>query len=926
MSMDETNPSGIEGTDGQGSDRTETTGGIDRRGYLRLAGGAAASLAMLGSAGSAVGETVRNETIELSRNEHLETRLGDGDAFENVLIDATAGRCTHKLIADGDNWSIRNVAIKGRLTGDRAEQGFNLTVTEGGSAVVENLYMGDGTVDGNWVPIFVPLEHAGTLTFRNLHVAHWPNNGLYASAPGIESRGGRGGVVQIESCYAHNNNIDGFRIGTDGSYVRDSVVHVDGDVPDVFGGKENARGVWAREGGDVTIENCDILLEHPDSTYAVWESGDDDGVARVVDSEVAAPGGRMYRGNVRTTNVGNDPDPTPPSGVPMSPEEALDGTSGGGGGDPEPSGPGLFEISNRDFDQLATYQFSVDGALEPTDSVNLSDTDSISGSSAEGRVNGGADTYRVAGSITDLSIDGPASLTMDGQSVSAEAPNRLAIANSGDDGTTDYQFSASGALESTDELNSGDEISGSSAQGGVNGGTDAYYYGGRISGFEYDGEIAVAINGREANPNTLLGHYLRVQATENRTTYDFAVSEALRQGPEFDTDGTDAIDGLSASGQVGGSGADDYYFGGDLSYFSHDGDLDLYVDGEQVDLDTVSRPSNYLRVQGTGPQSTYEFDVSGALQAAPDFDNDGTDAIDGSTGSGRVNNTGSDDFYFEGTLDRFVHDGDLELYVNDEQVNPEMVGLEHVLSIDGDGSRAEYEFTVSGNLIKSKARGASINSSDEVSGQSASGSVIGGADSYAFNGQVTDFSIDNDGATVYVDGEEVDPGTSGGNSKTISITGTGERVAYEFTVSGDLQGTDSLNPADEVSGSSAQGVVVGATDQYRFSGELSSISVENPEAVSVAVDGEEIDIGSGGSGSHTITISNDGYSQPATYRFSVDGELRPTDSVNSGDEISGSSADGRVNGGSDTYRYTGAVTAFEYDGPLDVVIDGEQVQ
>jgi hypothetical protein len=77
---------------------------------------------------------------------------------------------------------------------------------------------------------------------------------------------------------------------------------------------------------------------------------------------------------------------------------------------------------------------------------------------------------------------------------------------------------------------------------------------------------------------------------------------------------------------------------------------------------------------------------------------------------------------------------------------------------------------------------------------------------------------------------------------------------------------------------------------------------------------------------HSITISNRAYDTPATYRFEVSGDLGATDSVNSNDEISGTSAQGQVNGGSDTYRYSGDVTSFENDGPVDVSVDGTVVQ
>lgn len=47
--------------------------------------------------------------------------------------------------------------------------------------------------------------------------------------------------------------------------------------------------------------------------------------------------------------------------------------------------------------------------------------------------------------------------------------------------------------------------------------------------------------------------------------------------------------------------------------------------------------------------------------------------------------------------------------------------------------------------------------------------------------------------------------------------------------------------------------------------------------------------------------------------------------IDANDNVSGSRAQGQVNGGADTYRYPGNVTAFENEGPVDLVVDGKTV-
>lgn len=76
------------------------------------------------------------------------------------------------------------------------------------------------------------------------------------------------------------------------------------------------------------------------------------------------------------------------------------------------------------------------------------------------------------------------------------------------------------------------------------------------------------------------------------------------------------------------------------------------------------------------------------------------------------------------------------------------------LMIEGSGSRAAYSFTVSGSLAEADGPG-SLGGTDEISNSSATGAVRNGTDSYLFDGEITDFSLDGD-ARVLIDGEEVD--------------------------------------------------------------------------------------------------------------------------------------------------------------------------
>jgi hypothetical protein len=93
-------------------------------------------------------------------------------------------------------------------------------------------------------------------------------------------------------------------------------------------------------------------------------------------------------------------------------------------------------------------------------------------------------------------------------------------------------------------------------------------------------------------------------------------------------------------------------------------------------------------------------------------------------------------------------------------------------------------------------------------------------------------SID-DSATVEVDGEVVDPATLGQTETEIEIVGSGEYTEYEFDVSGEITGGSGLNPADSFSGDSASGTVVGGSDTYTFTGELTNLSVDGTATVRI---------------------------------------------------------------------------------------------
>jgi len=454
---------------GTSSDRSECTGSLGRRRYLGLVGASALGTA-IGASRAASGAS-EYTTYTIDPGGTFTQRVSSEETFENVLVDATAADAGVRIVASGSNWAIRNVGIKGRLDAVD-EAAFRLQVNDGSTGVFENVYLGDGAVDGGRGGVFVPTSHEGTLYVSECNVQYWPDNGIYASAPGRSERGGEGGQIVIERSYARNNNIAGFRIGTDRSIVRESVVHVDEGPPANPAGKVNARGIWVKEGGSVRVENADILLAHSDGSYGVLE-GDDNSVslAQVLDSEVAATdgaGGR-FRGNVETSDVGSDPNVEQPPDVPRSAKEAALGRIL----------PKSVDIAGGTGSDTLEYAFEVTGEIAGTRSTEGNDV--VSDGRASGIAVGASDIFRYSGELVGLDVDLPGNESIVSVSVDRSEGRIEFDGGARNDDRLDYYVRATGSIGPASNINSSDVYSDTEAKGYiVNGGRDTYSYTGDV--------------------------------------------------------------------------------------------------------------------------------------------------------------------------------------------------------------------------------------------------------------------------------------------------------------------------------------------------------------------------------------------------------------------------------------------------------------
>jgi hypothetical protein len=310
----------------------------------------------------------------------------------------------------------------------------------------------------------------------------------------------------------------------------------------------------------------------------------------------------------------------------------------------------------------------------------------------------------------------------------------------------------------------------------------------------------------------------------------------------------EVVDGNHAEGRIGPTrGTDAFRFAGSIVDFSLDGDAAVFLNDERVDPAVLANTIDIL--SNAGDRAFYEIAVSGKLIAGTDADLSGgthPDSIDEDRASGSVAEGGSDTYHYSGDLLKLSVEQPTVTHVNGDSVRD----LPNTLTIESTAEdRASYEVAVAGRIgagFDADLTGAthpdSISGGDDdfiaERGTEASGSVAGGGtDTYLFSKAITDLSVDGP-ADVYLNGEPVEELP---NTFTVKSTDE-ERAFYEVSVDGRIEaGSDAdLSGAthpDSIDGNTASGSVAsGGVDSYRFTGDLTDLTVDGP--AETAVNGE----------------------------------------------------------------------------------------
>jgi hypothetical protein len=406
------------------------------------------------------------DTVTIGAGQTREWVLSDGETLENLLIDISASNAEFRIIARSANWEIRNIGVRGVWNDDTKQEPIVLETPSGSTGIVQNFYWADGIPDDVYPGVtgfFVPHTHAGTIKFDRCNLSWFPDNSWYASGPGQTDEyghsGGAGGQIHITNSYAEGSRSAHFRIGSDGSFVRNCVAvggdrgligrfeNIEAYDSDFTGGRFGSVVAgspgWQKHASThatITLENCRWDTEH-----------------------------KYYGTNqINGESVGSDYRTSPPHDCPETAEDAASSTqamipgktgplyedgTGGGTGDDGDTGDGggdtgsrrVFEIiapsgSNVEYTFTATGDVSKHDASdtvgsigESNDVINVNDDGTVSVSGSTG--NGYGDAFLVGGEITSFTTStGNVTTRIDGSEID---PSQIGTGGTGDDGTDD---------------------------------------------------------------------------------------------------------------------------------------------------------------------------------------------------------------------------------------------------------------------------------------------------------------------------------------------------------------------------------------------------------------------------------------------------------------------------------------------------------
>lgn len=498
--------------------------------------------------------------------------------FEGIDIDISASGTTAGLRFDtNDRFVVQDVEYIGRGThpnSDWTVNAFYLIVTNpDGQGILRNVKAAKGSAVGRFKEgngrsaVWVGGDNEGTIRIENCHFEEFGNNACYASKTP--------GDVHITDSVFRNNNISSVRIGSKGSYVENTTVEVDMEK---YSGPAhgmntdcNIRGIVAEQGhldqpGGTEIRNCSVILSNVELSQGGIVGWSTAKKVRVHNTDIRVDADDVLAINTDDTCLELD-------------TVTIKGGSNGGK---------TVRLYNCDGSSIEGCCILQDGS--DRDGIHLVNTDDSTIKQSTINVTGEA-------IIDDGNNNQTSNISTDDACQNSYDEQTIAIETTGDG--VHYRCTATESIENdpnTGTLNSGDEISGSTVEGSVYGGTDGYLFTGEISDFEVThgdpSDLAVTINGNEKTiRNLLTNETLAIETTGDGIHYEFTVSDSVVKDPWTGSrQSADKISGNTVEGSVYG-GVDGFLFTGDVTSFEvthgDPDDLHLTINGSTVNISNL---------------------------------------------------------------------------------------------------------------------------------------------------------------------------------------------------------------------------------------------------------------------------------------------------------------------------------------------------
>ncbi|WP_160135819.1 hypothetical protein [Halococcus salsus] len=420
----------------------------------------------------------------------------------------------------------------------------------------------------------------------------------------IRSAPRTGGAIVAESTAGHFE-VENTRIGVD----TDGVRAVLGKEPDggSYDPPEKPHSAILRNvsvTGDATDKEAIKLIDRPDSVVdgcQIEQTGANrDGILVTDSSETAIHDTVLDVTGTPVTREGS-------AGVDdFSVEDisSVDTPSGDTDSEQTTDGPGLRWSSSGELtieapqNGEASYRLAAGDDLQrsPANDASVDSTDDRSGNTVSGQVGeGGIDSYTFTGGILAFEMSGDATLTLNGQEITADQLPNNTITVASDGGKSTYDLAVSVTVGKSDAMNAtvddNDDLSDAHATGQVDGGgRDSYGFSGEIIAFDLDGDATVYVNDEEVSADSFPDSTLTISSNGEQATYEFTVDgdveKSSRNGATADDN--DDISGNTVSGQVDGGGRDSYSISGSVADFDLNGDATIHLNDREVSPSQVT--------------------------------------------------------------------------------------------------------------------------------------------------------------------------------------------------------------------------------------------------------------------------------------------------------------------------------------------------